>query len=347
MRHKIRSLAMFGLAALVVGAAMLATPRARAAEEVNVYSFRQEVLIRPLLDAFTAETGIAVNLLSAKEDALLERLKTEGRNSPADILMTADAGRLYRAKEAGVLQPVQTSALDALIPAHYRDPEGYWFGLSVRARPIMYAKGRVDPAALDSYDDLADPTWRGKVCIRSSNSIYNQSMLAAMIAHVGPEKTEQWAEGLVANFARKPVGGDRDQIRAVAAGECDVAVANTYYLGRLATSSDEGDQAAAEAIGIVWPDQDGAGVHVNISGAGVAAYAPNKDNALRLLEFLAGDEAQKTYADTVMEYPIRDDIPPAPVVAAWGTFKADTLNLSVLGENNAEAVRIADRAGWR
>ncbi len=332
------------LLAAVAGGALAVAP-ARAAE-VNVYSARKEVLIRPLFDAFEAETGITVNLVSGKADALLERLRREGRNTPADVLLTTDAGRLARAKDAGLLQPIASPVLAANIPTQYIDRDRTWFGLSLRARPIMYARDRVDPATLSTYEALAEPEWRGRVCIRSSNNIYNQSLLAALIHHLGPEKAEAWARGMVANFARRPQGGDRDQLRAVAAGECDVAVANTYYLAKLATSPRESDREAAAKIAIFWPDQASFGVHVNVSGAGVTRYARNRDAAIRLLEYLAGDEAQRLYAETVYEYPVKPGVPVADLVAAWGRFKADDINLSILGENNAEAVRIFDRAGW-
>jgi iron(III) transport system substrate-binding protein len=314
---------------------------------VNIYSYRQEILIRPLLDRFTEVTGIEVRLVSGKADVLLQRLKSEGMNSPADVLLTADAGRLHRALEAGVLQGVKSEKLEQLIPANYRDPNGNWFALSLRARPIVYAVGRVNPGEIADYAGLADPKWRGRICVRSSGSIYNQSHIASQIAHNGAAATENWAKGLVANFARKPTGGDRDQIRAVAAGECDIALANTYYLAGLASSDDEKDRAAANAVAIVWPDQSGAGTHVNVSGAAVTASAKNKANAIKLIEFLASDEAQEIYALAVYEYPIRENLSPAPLVASWGKFKADDLELSLLGEHNAEAVRIADRVGWR
>ncbi len=329
-------------------AAVLAALAAPAgAAEVNIYSARQEVLIRPLLDAFEAETSIDVNVVSGKADALLQRLEREGRNSPADVLLTVDAGRLVRAEEAGLLQPVRSDVLEANIPAQYRDPEGYWYGLSVRARPIMYAPARVDPSALSTYEALADPRWRGRVCVRSSNNIYNQSLIAAMLHHLGRERAEAWARGLVANFARKPQGGDRDQIRAAAAGQCDVALANTYYLARLARSDSAADREAAAKVAIFWPNQDGRGVHVNISGAGLTASARHRASAIKLIEFLSGATAQRMYAGVVYEYPVKPGVATADVVASWGDFTADTINLSILGENNAEAVRIADRAGWR
>ncbi len=317
------------------------------AAEVNIYSYRQEILIRPLLDRFTRATGIRVNLVSGKADALLERLKSEGRNSPADVLLTADAGRLIRARQADLLQPVASPRLEAAIPPQFRDSEGHWYGLSLRARPIIYALGRVEREDLSTYEALAAPKWKGRICVRSSNNIYNQSLLAAMIAHRGAEATEAWARGLVANFARSPKGGDRDQIRAVAAGECDIALANTYYLARLITSARESDRALAAKVAIFWPDQQGRGVHVNISGGGVTRSAKNVANAIRLLEFLVGDEAQKIYAEVVLEYPVRPGVPISDILTRWGPFKADDLDLDALGEHNATAVRIADRAGWR
>ena len=334
------------LAALAVSALML-LPAAALSAEVNIYSYRQEHLIRPLLDAFTASTGIEVNLVSGKADALLERLKSEGLNSPADMLLTADAGRLIRAKAAGVLQPIHSPVLDAAIPPQYRDPEGYWFGLSLRARVIFYAPGRIAPDEIQSYESLADPKLRGRVCVRSSSNVYNQSLLAAMIEAHGPEAAEAWAAGVAQNFARKPQGGDRDQILAVAAGECDVAVANTYYFARMLTSDDPAEREAAEKVALAWPNQDGRGAHVNVAGAGVTLSSRNKDAAVRLLEFLAGAEAQSLYAEVVYEYPIDSQAQRADVVAAWGDFKADGVDLAAFGQHQAEAVRIFDRAGWR
>jgi iron(III) transport system substrate-binding protein len=317
------------------------------AQDVKIYSARQEVLIRPLLEAFEAKTGLPVKVVSGKADALLERLKSEGANSPADLLLTTDVGRLVRASEAGVLAPVSSPALEAAIPARYRDPDRLWFGLSLRARPIMYAKDRVSPDELSTYGDLTNEKWRGRVCIRSSSNVYNQSLLAAMVEHLGVTATEAWARGLVANFARKPAGGDRDQIRAVAAGECDLAVANTYYLAQMTKASKDSDRQAAGKVAIFWPDQAGAGTHVNVSGAGVTKSAKNRAGAIALLEYLASEEAQRIYAELVNEYPVRENVTLAPVVAGWGPFKADEIPLVLLGRNNAEAVRIADRAGWR
>ncbi|MBZ0070593.1 MAG: Fe(3+) ABC transporter substrate-binding protein [Gammaproteobacteria bacterium] len=317
------------------------------AAEVNLYSARQEALIEPLLDRFTEQTGIRVNMVSAKDDTLIKRLESEGRNSPADLLLTADAGRLYRARELGVLAPVESTILERRIPASYRDPEGHWFGLSLRARPILYARDRVAPEELSTYADLADPRWKGRICIRSSSNIYNQSLVAARIATHGKAETETWARGLVANFARPPRGGDRDQIKAAAAGQCDIAIANTYYLAAMLNDSQESERASAERLAVFWPDQNGSGVHVNVSGIGLTTAARNREQAVRLMEFLVSDEAQRWYADANQEYPVVEGIEPSDTLKAWGPFKADGINLSELGRYNADALRLMDRVGWR
>lgn len=317
------------------------------AAEVNIYSARGEDLIKPALDRFTEETGIEVNLITENADALIRRIELEGGNSPADVLLTVDAGRLHRAKEAGLFQPVQSEVLDSRVPAAYRDPDDLWFGLSLRSRVIMYDRDSVSPDEISTYEDLADPRWRNEICIRSSSNIYNQSLVASMIAHHGMEETQAWAEGLVANFARSPQGGDRDQIRAVAAGQCELAVANTYYLAGMITSGVESDVEIANQIAVLWPNQEDRGAHMNVSGAGVLRNAPNRDEAVRLLEFLTGDFAQEFYAERNGEYPVRDDVPMSDVLERFGDFKADNLGLEKLGENNAEAVRLMDRAGWR
>ncbi len=314
---------------------------------VNVYSARKEALIKPLLDRFTAQTGIEVNLVTGKEDALLTRLQREGRNSPADVLITTDAGRLYRAEEAGVLQAVDSTLLQEVIPPHLRSAQRQWYGLSLRARVIVYARERVEPTELDTYEGLADARWRGRVCIRSSGNIYNQSLVASMLAGIGPEKTAAWLEGLVRNFARPPQGGDRDQIKAVAAGQCDVAVVNSYYLGAMIQSEDEAERAAAGKVALFWPNQGDRGTHVNVSGAGVTAASRNPGDALALVEFLAGEESQGWYAQANNEYPVRSDVEPSLLLQSWGTFRADSLEMTELGRLNAAAVMAMDRAGWR
>ena len=334
---------------LTLTLALLPPPPPAAAAEVNVYSARKEALIKPLLERFTAAAGVKVNLVSGAADALIKRMELEGRASPADLLITVDAGRLYRARQAGVLQPARSARLTAAVPAPYRDPQGYWYGLSLRARVIVYAPDRARPQELRGYAELADPRWRKQICVRSSSNIYNQSLVAALLARHGAAWTETWAKGLVANFARSPKGGDRDQIKAVAAGQCKLALVNTYYLAAMAASRIASEAAAAAAkVALFWPDQGHRrhGAHVNISGAGVAAAAKNREAAIRLLEFLLSDEAQRWYAEVNHEYPIRresrqgrDDDQP--------DFKADPLPMTALGEGNAEAVRIMDRAGWK
>ena len=322
-------------------------PAAGSAAEVNVYSARHYDTDQAMFDDFTAATGIEVNLIEGEADQLIERIKAEGRNSPADVLITVDAGRLHRAEEAGVLAPVESEVLDAKVPEHLRHPEGLWFGLSQRLRGIVYATDRVDPAEITSYEILADPAWQGRVCIRSSTNVYNQSLVGAMIEAHGVEQTEAWAQGLVDNLAREPQGGDTDQIKAVAAGECDVAVVNHYYLVRLMESDEADDSAVAEAVDIVFPDQDGRGAHANISGAGLIATSPNKDNAIAFLEYLTTDQAQEYFALGNYEFPVVEGVKTDPVLEQWGDIKTDTVNAASYGEHNAEAVMLMDRAGWK
>ena len=318
-----------------------------AMEEVNLYSARKEALIKPLLDAFTADTGIKVNIISSKADALLKRIQSEDFNSPADVLLTTDAGRLYRAKQAGVFSAVDSKLLIENIPAQYRDADRQWFGLSIRVRPVLMVKGgESDP--IIRYEDLADGRFKGAICIRSSNNIYNQSLVASMIDALGEAETEIWARHLVNNMARKPQGGDRDQIRAAAAGQCSIAIANNYYLAQmLANPDNQTDYQAAKKMRLIWPNQDDRGAHVNISGAGVLKHAPHPANALKLIEYLVSDTAQQIYADINLEFPVKKDIAINPLLANWGAFKADSIALNKLGENNAAAVRLMDRAGWK
>lgn len=317
------------------------------AQEVNVYSARKEALIMPLLKRFKAETGIDFNLITGKADTLLKRLESEGQSSPADIFITTDAGRLQRAKEAGVLRPLENAVLSAKIPVNLRDKENYWFGLSQRARVIFYVKDKVKPAELSTYEDLADSKWNKRICIRSSGNIYNQSLVASMIEAHGIEKTEDWARGLVANLARKPAGGDTDQLRAAAAGLCDIAIANTYYYGRLVSSSKEKDRQVSSSLGVFWPNQDDRGAHVNVSGAAITKHAKHADAAERLLEFLVSAESQTWYAEVNNEYPVVAGAKVSATLQSFGDFKSDSLNLTRLGENNRDAVKLMDRAGWR
>jgi iron(III) transport system substrate-binding protein len=326
---------------------LLAPVSLKAAGEVNVYSARQEALIKPLLDQYSTETGVTVNLVTGKGDALLTRLQGEGRNSPADILITTDAGRLYRAQQANVLQKIDSTLLNEAIPAHLRSDDGSWYGLSVRARVIVYARDRVQPGQLSTYEDLAGAQWKRRICIRSSGNIYNQSLVAGMLATQGEQKTDAWLKAFVPNFARPPQGGDRDQIKAVAAGQCDIAVVNSYYYGAMTQSPDETERTAAAKVAIFWPDQAERGTHINVSGAGVTASARNLADAVALLEFLARAESQRWYAQTNMEYPVRADIQPSELLSSWGDFKADQLDVTELGRLNAAAVMAMDRAGWK
>ena len=316
------------------------------AEEVNLYSSRHYDTDLALYDEFTERTGIKVNLIEAGADALIERIVNEGEFSPADVLITVDAGRLWRAEQAGILSAIESDLLNTRVPEALRHPEGLWFGLSTRARVIIYNKESGRPDALRSYDDLADPQYAGKLCIRSSSNIYNLSLMAALISRNGEAVAEEWARGVVANFARRPQSNDTGQIEAVAAGECSIGVVNTYYLARLAASADADRRSVAEAVGVIFPDQDEAGTHVNISGAGVVKTAPNRENAIRFLEYLTEDRAQAYFANGNHEYPVVDGVAPASTVIALGDFKADTLNAAELGRYQGAAVRVYDRAGW-
>lgn len=344
---------MVGFAAMVVAMVAPTTLPASAQEarhddagEVNVYSARHYEADRKLYDLFTEQTGITVNLIEASSDALIARIQSEGEFSPADVLLTVDAGRLWRAEEAGVLQAIASPTLEARIPEHLRHPEGLWFGVSKRARVIIYTAADGRPDGLDSYADLAEPRFAGQVCMRSSSSVYNQSLLAALISHLGGEAAETWAQAVVDNFARPPKGNDTTQIEEVGAGVCGLSLVNTYYVIRLRNSEDPAARAKGEAVGVVFPDQDGLGAHVNISGAGVLTHAPNRDNAITFIEFLTSPSAQSLLLDRYNEYPVVVDADPAAWVARLGEFKEDTLNASALGFNQAEAVRMFDRIGW-
>jgi iron(III) transport system substrate-binding protein len=334
------------LLAVVVCLAGLSAASLAAAAEVNIYSRRQAVLMKPILAAFTKKTGIEVNVVYMKK-GMISRLKAEGRYTRADMVLTTDAARLIKVQQAGLLRGVKSAVLEKNIPAQYRHPAGYWFGLTLRARPIMYNPAKVKPSELSTYEALADKKWRGRICIRSSSNVYNLSLISSIVATVGKAKAQAWANGLVRNFARKPAGGDRDQIRALGAGQCDIAVANTYYLAGLAKSKKERDRRAASRTRIFWPNQKGRGAHVNVSGAGITKHAKNAANAQKLLEWLSGDEAQKIYANRVYEHPIKAGIPVNDALRQFGTFKADALNLATLAKHQKEAARIADRAGWR
>ena len=320
-----------------------------AAEQVvNVYSARHYDTDAALFERFTAETGIQVNVIEGDSAALLERLRREGGQSPADVFITVDAGRLHQAVQDGIFQAAESQILAERIPANLRHPEGLWFGLTKRARVIVYAKDRVETGAISTYEALADDEWKGRVLIRSSSNIYNQSLVGSIMAANGDEATEAWCQGVVANMAREPQGGDRDQIRAVAAGEGDIAVVNTYYLAQMiAAENKPEDQEAAAKVGVVFPNQDGRGTHVNISGAGVVTGAANPENAVKLIEFLTGEAAQNVFAGDNKEYPSVPGIAPVPELEGFGTFQEDTLNASIFGAKNKEALMLMDRCGWR
>ena len=317
-----------------------------AAEVVNVYSARHYDTDDRIYSAFEEQTGIKVRLIEGKSDALLARLKREGKRSPADVFITVDAGRLFQAERQRVFQPISSKRLTTRVPANLRHPKGLWFGLTKRARIILRSKERVKEGEITSYEDLAKPKWKGRVLIRSSSNVYNQSLVGSMIVAHGVKGAEAWCRGLVANMARKPQGGDRDQIKGVAAGEADVAVANSYYYARM-LSGTPAEKAAAAKVAVVFPNQDGRGTHVNLSGVGVCAHAPNKANAIKFVEFLSGELAQKTFAAGNNEYPVVRGVETVPVLRNFGTFKQDAVNAAAFGNNNLTAVRIMDRAGWR
>jgi len=330
----------------------LGMPVASLAQEkvLNLYSSRHYNTDEALYANFTKQTGIKINRIEAGEDPLIERIRNEGDKSPADVLITVDAGRLWRAEQLGFFQPVKSAVLDARIPAALHQPNGLWFGFSVRARVIAYDKAKIKAGEITTYEDLADPKWKGKVCVRSGSHIYNLSLGASMIGAVGEAKTEAWAKGLVANFARTPKGGDTDQLNAVAAGECQVALVNTYYYARLARSAKPEERQVAERLGIVTPNQGAGqrGTHINISGAGVMKHAPNRDNAVKFLEYLASDEAQRYFADGNNEWPAVPSTQVAnPALNALGKFRYDEQNIAALGRNQPEAQKIYDRAGWK
>jgi len=341
---RIRSMLVAALAAALATAA----PAFAQDTVLNLYSARHYQTDEALYANFTKATGIRINRIEAGDEQLLERLRSEGANSPADVLLIVDASRLYNAQQLGLFQPVKSALLESRIPATLRDPGGEWFGFSSRARVIVYSKARVKAADVPSYESLADPRNRGKVCVRSGSHPYNLSLVAAMIEHLGEPKAEAWARGVVANFARAPKGGDTDQIKAVAAGECDVALSNSYYYARLLRSARVEDQEVVAKAGIVWPDQAGVGAHVNISGAGVLKNAPHREAAVRFLEYLASDEAQRYFADGNNEWPVvKGIVVKNPALEAMGTFKADSVPIATLGRNTPAAQKLVDRAGWR
>lgn len=318
------------------------------AQELNLYSSRHYQTDEALYTSFTKATGIKVNRIEAGEDPLIQRIRNEGASSPADVLVTVDAGRLWRAEQMGLFQPIESKVLAERLPAHMRTPDNQWFGFSARARVIVYNKAAVNPADVQNYEDLADPKLKGKVCTRSGSHIYNLSLMSALIEHLGETKAEQWAKGVVANFARAPKGGDTDQIRAVAAGECGVAISNSYYYVRLMKSTKPEDRKVIAATGLIWPNQKSFGTHMNVSGAGVIKTAPNRAAAIRFLEYLTSDSAQTYFASGNNEWPVVKNVPlDNKALESLGKFKMDTLNISALGRNQPAAQKIFDRVGYK
>ncbi|MEC5163719.1 iron(III) transport system substrate-binding protein [Janthinobacterium sp. CG_23.3] len=334
----------FKLATLA--AVCLSAAGAAGAQELNLYSARHYQTDQALYANFTKQTGIKINRIEAGENELLERIKNEGANSPADVLLTVDAARLAKADELNLFQRIDSPLLNARIPAHLRSPD--WYAFSTRARVIVYNKKSVNGADVQSYESLADAKLKGKLCVRSGSHPYNLSLGAALLEHHGEQKTHDWAKGLVANFARSPKGGDTDQIKSVAAGECGVALANSYYVARLMRSDKAEDRKVMEAVTVVWPNQAGSGTHLNISGAGVLKLAPNKANAVKFLEYLASDQAQVYFADGNNEWPVVQNVKVGnPALDALGPFKADTLHVGKLAKHQAAVQKIYDRAGWQ
>lgn len=332
---------VYGLIAGAMGLSMIQS--AQAAEEVNVYSLRQPFLIEPMFKRFTEETGIRVNTLFS-QSGLVERIKHEGRNSPADLLLTVDIGRIQDAVDAEIAQPLTSDVLSANIPDQFRDDNQLWVGLTTRARVIYTSIDRVAPDAIATYEDLADPKWKERICVRSGMHVYNIALIASMIAHHGEEETKTWLTALKDNLARKPQGADTDQIEAVSQGVCDIAIGNSYYYGKML--DDPNKAPAAKQVRIVFPNQGDRGTHVNISGVALMKHAPNKENAIKLVEFLSGDEAQHMYADINFEYPVKPGVAWSEMVRSWGTFNHDALFLNLVADNRGAAIRLIDEVGF-
>ncbi|KVW94351.1 extracellular solute-binding protein [Thiobacillus denitrificans] len=330
---------------LLAALTLVASALPALAEEVVVYSARNEQLIKPLFDTYTRDTGVKIKFITDKEGPLMARLKAEGRNTPADVLLTVDAGNLWQASEEGLLRPIQSKTLQANVPAHLRDPDNEWFGLSVRARTIVYNTRKVKPAELSTYENLAHPKWKGRLCLRTSKKVYNQSLVAMMITEYGEGKTEDMVRGWVNNLATSPFPDDTKAMEAVAAGQCDVTLVNTYYFGRLMEKSPN------LPLTIFWPNQDlkkqASGVHVNVSGAGVTRHAKNPDGAQKLIEWLSSEKAQNLFADANLEYPVNPKVSPDKAVAAWGSFKQSLINVKEAGSLQVQAVKLMDRAGYK
>jgi len=335
------------IAGLLLATGQPATGWAQA-KVLNLYSSRHYETDEALYSSFTRQTGIKINRIEGGEDALIERIRNEGDKSPADVLITVDAGRLWRAEQFGLFQPVKSKVLDTRLPASYRHPDGLWFGFSARARIIAYSKERVKPGEIATYEDLANPKWKGRICTRSAGHVYNLSLLSSLVTHLGEARTEEWARAVASNLARAPKGGDTDQLKSVAAGECDLAISNTYYYVRLLKSQKPDEKAVAEKVGVIFPNQKDRGTHVNISGAGVMKHAPNRAAAVLFLEYLASDAAQNYFANGNNEWPVVASVKPDnAALASLGTFKADSLNIGAIGKNQPTAQKIADRSGFK
>ncbi len=337
MRVSIRTVLLAAAASFAAGSALAQTG------EVNVYSYRETKLIQPMLDAFTKDTGIKVNIISASS-GLEQRIKTEGANSPADVLLTVDIGRLEEAAKSGISQPIASAELDKVVAPQYRDPEGHWYGISLRARVVYVSKERVQQTAI-TYEELADPKWKGKICIRSGQHMYNNALFAAVIAKHGEAKAEEWLRGLKANLAQKPSGGDRETARDVAAGKCDIGIGNTYYWA-LMNDKEADKKAWADATRVILPTFAGGGTHVNLSGVVLVKTAPNKANGMKLIEWLAGETAQHMYADVNYEYPLRAGIAINPTIAGYGTLKPDAMPISKIADNKKAASTLVDKVGF-
>ena len=310
-------------------------------QTITIYSSRNEQLIKPLLDRYTEETGVNIELVTDKSGPLMARLQAEGKNTPADMLLTVDAGNLWQAAEQGLLQPVASTVLEANVPAKYRDPKGQWTGLSLRARTIMYDPSKVSADQLSTYADLADPKWKGKLCLRTSNSVYNQSLVASMIENLGEEKTEAVIRGWVANLATDVFSDDTSMLKAIAAGQCEVGLSNSYYYGRLL------DEQPNFPVKVFWANQGTTGTHVNISGAGVVTGSDNPDGALKLMEWLSSDKAQGLYASSDKEYPVKEGVDESDMLRSWGEFKKDDINVQKFGERQTQAIQMMDKAGYK
>lgn len=325
-----------------------AAPAAPAKEQVvNLYSARNYAVDEVLHAEFTKKTGIKVNVVQGKAEELIERLKREGESTPADLFITVDGGILNNAKESGVLQPMTSPTLEANVPKALRDKENHWFGLSTRARVIAYSKERVKPEQLSTYEDLASDKWKGKILVRSSTNLYNQSLVAALLEANGEEKMLTWAQGVVKNLARKPEGGDRDQIKGIAAGIGDVAITNTYYYGQMLASKDTEEVKAAEQVALFFPNQQTTGTHINISGAGLTKHAKNKENAIKFVEFLTSEEAQALFSSENFEFPVNPKAPKPELLKSWGEFKAQEIDWAKLGANNKKALEVMTKAAWQ